>query len=192
MLQPLITILLALACSSSTNQNCLKELNKGLDQDYALLLTELTNQFESLVKNMEGNNYAEQSRNFLKPIASGNENEFYSQFRMDNDLSKRMVKLDTMIFYYNCYKSEDDLPKRYRSNKPESDFIQALETLEGCNDLILEYIKTIQESGEIGPVLTAEGAIANFSNEDLNNPIIKRILAVEVLLPFLSNIPDGP
>ena len=192
MLRPLISILLIVSCSFPPKQNCLEELNKGIDQDYALLLTELTNQFESLVKNMEGNNYAEQSRNFLKSIASGNEKEFYSQIPKDNDLSKRMLKLDTMIFQYNYYKSEDDSPKRYGSNKPESAFIQALENLEDCNDLILEYIKTIQESGEIGPVLTAEGAIANFSDEDLNDPIIKRILAVEILLPYLSNIPDGP
>tara|TARA_R110002072_G_scaffold3334_1_gene24539 strand:+ start:111983 stop:112495 length:513 start_codon:yes stop_codon:yes gene_type:complete len=168
----------------------LEEFNKELDEDYAILLTELTNQFESLVKNMDGNNYAEQSRNFLKPIASGNEKQFYAQIPKDEDFERRMVKLDTMIFKYNNYHSEDDLTYRCRANKPQSDFIHALETVKDCNNLILEYTTTIQEFGEIGPVLTAEGAITNFSDKDLNDPIIKRILAVEILLPYLSTISD--
>ncbi len=189
MFRPLTLSLLILALSSS-NHNCLEEFNKELDEDYAILLTELTNQFESLVKNMDGNNYAEQSRNFLKPIASGNEKQFYAQIPKDEDFERRMVKLDTMIFKYNNYHSEDDLTYRCRANKPQSDFIHALETVKDCNNLILEYTTTIQEFGEIGPVLTAEGAITNFSDKDLNDPIIKRILAVEILLPYLSTISD--
>jgi hypothetical protein len=92
-----------------------------------------------------------------------------------------------MIFKYKFYQSENGLTKEYISNDINSDFIKALSDLTECNHLIAEYVDTIAETGGIGPVMMANGAVFNFSDKDFNNPVVKRILVVEILLPYMSN-----
>lgn len=173
------------ACSSS-NQDCLEQLNNELDSNYSDPLDELTYEFERIVMNSEGSSFPDKCRNFLKPLASGKDQEFYSKIVKREELVKAVAGLDTMIFKYEYHPTDNLSTRKYISNKWDSNFIKALSTLTECDDLISGYVTTIQETGGIGPVLVANGAIINFSDEEFNNPIVKRILAVEILLPYLT------
>jgi hypothetical protein len=179
-------IILLSACSTSSKE-CVEQLNKELGNEYAAPLAELTGDFERMVMNTDGSGFADKCRNFLKPLASGNDKEFYSKIAKSEELVNAVVGLDTMIFKYEYYQSDSRLTRKYISTYWNSRYIQALSTLKECDDLITKYVTTIEETGGIGPVLVAEGAIFNYSDEDFNNPIVKRILAVEILLPYLNH-----
>jgi|GEM_PF-2231353 len=189
MLRYLHLILTLFACSPD-NSECLEQFNLKLDNNHAQSLTQLTNEFENLIKNSKGIGFADKCRNFLTPLAYGKDEEFFNQVDYKNALVEKWVELDTMIFEYSFIESENGLKKKCLSTQWDSNYIKALTSVKGCNHLIAEYVTTIEETGGIGPVLISEGAITNFSDEDFNNPIIRRILAVETLLPFLSYIPE--
>jgi len=178
-----------IACSPS-NRECLEQLNNELGTEYAEPLNQLVDEFERLAMNSKGSGFADKCRNFLKPITSGNDKEFYSKIVKRDELVNVVTGLDTMIFKYEYYQKDSLTTRKYISNRLDSNFIKALSTLTECNDLISEYVVTIEETGGIGPVLVAEGAIFNYSDEDFNNPIVKRILAVEILLPYLTYTPE--
>lgn len=177
------------ACSPSS-KDCLEQLNNELGTEYAEPLNELANEFERLAMNSNGSDFADKCRNFLKPLASGNDQEFYSRIVKRDELVNTVAGLDTLIFKYEYYQTDSVTTRKYISNKWDSNFIKSLSTLTECDDLISEYVTTIEETGGIGPVLVAEGAIFNYSDEDFNNPIVKRVLAVEILLPYLTDTPE--
>ncbi|MFY0628641.1 MAG: hypothetical protein JXR07_20250 [Reichenbachiella sp.] len=177
------------SCSPSS-EDCLEQLNNELGRVYAEPLNELVNEFERLTIDSNGSGFANKCRNFLKPLASGNDQEFYSKIVKRDELVNAVVGLDPMIFKYEYHQTDSITTRKYILNKWDSNFIKSLSTLTECDDLISEYVTTIQETGGIGPVLVAEGAIFNYSDEDFNNPIVKRILAVEILLPYLTYAPE--
>ena len=161
-------------------------MNQNLGTEYSQLLTELTNEFESMVMKSEGSNFPEKCQNFLKPLADGNETDFYSNIPFNTELTYRLVKLDTMIFKYQIPEDKNEIAK-YLGTKWDSKYIKALSTIREC-DMVTDYINLIKETGGIGPVILAERVVTNYSKYDLNNPIVRRILAVEILLPHLTTI----
>ncbi|WP_148230108.1 hypothetical protein [Marivirga tractuosa] len=168
----------------------MKKLNNELDSKYAEPLDELTLEFERIVMKSDGSSFPDKCRNFLKPLASGKDQEFYSKIVKREELVNAVAGLDTMIFKYEFHTTDSLSTRKHISNKWNSNFIKALSTLKECDELISGYVETIVETGGLGPVLVANGAIMNYSDEDFNNPIVKRILAVEVLLPYLTYSPE--
>ncbi len=189
MIRYFLLIIIMSACSP-TNEDCLEKLNSELGSKYSEPLDELTHEFERIVMKSDGSSFPDKCRNFLKPLASGKDQEFFSKIVKREELVNAVSGLDTMIFKYEYYKTDSLSTKKYISNKWNGNFIKALSTLTECDELISGYVETIVETGGIGPVLVANGAIVNYSDEEFNNPIVKRILAVEVLLPYLTYSPD--
>jgi hypothetical protein len=70
-------IVVLLAACSPNKSDCLDKLNQELGQKYAEPLTSLTNEFECIILESNGSNFADKCRNFLKPLASGKDKEFY-------------------------------------------------------------------------------------------------------------------
>lgn len=184
-------LILMFACSPTpSNEDCLEQLNNDLGTEYAEPLNELVNEFERLAMHSNGSGFADKCRNFLEPLSSGNEKEFYSQILKKEELLTAVFGLDTMIFKYQYFESNGVLTRKYIQHKWDSNFIAALSNSIKCNERIQGYVTTIVETGGIGPSLIARGALFNYSDEDFNDPIVKRILAVEILLPYLTLIPE--
>ncbi len=188
MLRYLILLLFIYSCGPS-NSDCLETLNQNLDGEYSQLLTELTDEFENIIENSEGSNFSEKCINFLQPLAS-DDTEFYADLLKNSKLAERLFRLDTMIFKYEFIESDSGLTKKYIGTSWNSEYINALTTVKECDDMVGEYVYMITETGGIGPSLIANSVVVGYSNFDLNNPVVKRILAVEILLPHLSNIPE--
>ncbi|WP_268036244.1 hypothetical protein [Algoriphagus sp. PAP.12] len=182
-----LSILLIFFSCSTKQEDCLEKFNNEIGEEYAIALEELTLEFDRNIMKSDGSNFAEKCRNFLTPLSEGNDQLFVERIEKRKDLMKKLTSLDTMIFNYGHIQNDSLLLVRHITIKRKSEYIKALSNLNGCSDLITEYISIIESGLDIGPVLAASGAVNSFKDEDFENLINKRILAVEILLPYLSN-----
>ena len=179
----LLFLLSAFSCRP-TRDDCLITFENELSKEQSELITELTNSFGTYIENFENNNFANNYRSFLTQIVESE--ELYFNLPKDNDLGKRVLQIDTMIFKYDYYENDDGEQRKFIQTFVNSDYILALKAVENCSNLIADYVVTIEETGGISPALLASGASQSFSNRDFHDPILQRILAVELYLPFLT------
>ncbi len=179
----LLIVLAGIGCIPS-NEDCLTDFNSHLSADHSQLLTELTQKFGSYIKELDEKNFADNYRSFLTQMAVSD--ELYSKVPKDLDLKKRVLQLDTMIFKYEHFENDRGEQRKFIQTHINSDYILALVAVQDCNNLIADYVNTIQETGGVSPALIAAGVSYSYRDEDFNNPVLQRILAVELYLPYLT------
>ena len=179
----LLFLLFAISCHP-TGEDCLTTFENELSKEQSELIAELTNSFGAYIENFDNDNFANNYRSFLTQLVESE--EVYFNVPKDNDLGKRVLEIDSMIFKYDYYQNDDGEQRKFIHTYVNSDYILALKAVEDCSSLVAEYVVTIEETGGISPTLLASAVSQSFSNQDFYDPILQRILAVELYLPLLT------
>jgi len=143
---PLLAIIIG--CSQK-HYPYLSTFNDGLQQEHALLISKLTDEFERSVKKQEGVGFAEKYRAFLEPLVQGNDGVFYAELPKNEKLGRKIIDsgLDTMVFEYRYYTNDTGVRRRSVQTYTASEYILALSQVEEYNNLITDYLETVEETG---------------------------------------------